>query len=75
MTKREFIEILTLAFEKRLCPIGVASPTCEEIAEIALQVTKEVGMLPPVNACKLIDDGKGGIKHNASLREWDDETV
>lgn len=33
----------------------------------------ELGMLPPTNTCKLVDDGKGGQKHSASERKWDEE--
>lgn len=66
MKRSEMIEVIA----KRLNPIGVSTPTCEEI----LDLVEEAGMLPPVNICKVIPDAtRGGYKHSPTAREWDDE--
>ena len=44
-----------------------------DVAESILNRIEALGMLPPINNCDLISDGKGGFKHSASKREWDDE--
>lgn len=45
-----------------------------DLPEILLAEIEAAGMLPPVNTCKIISDGKGGFKHSQLERKWDAET-
>lgn len=46
---------------------------CLAQADTIVAMIQEAGMLPPINTCKIIPDGKGGFKHSETKREWDDE--
>lgn len=57
MKRSEAVELIA----KRLNPIGIADPTCEEI----LTLLEDAGMLPPLTEL----DRLSGLKDNA----WDPE--
>lgn len=46
----------------------------EAVANAVLRKEEELGMLPPTQTCKLVEDTvRGGLKHGPCQREWDEE--
>lgn len=64
MKREEAIELIS----KRLGPIGVSEPTCEEV----LSILENAGMLPPMTKKKRSREINGTlIEWPIDVREWD----
>lgn len=72
MKRSEMIEKICNTYNDVKCGDEIMT---EYLADKILIIIEEAGMLPPINTCKVITDGKGNFKHSPTERKWDDEDL